>query len=769
MRRIQWFGMLAMVATLLGGAVSASGGLMVVRDMPEGIVRVIPPMPRPTPPHYAFAPLEVKYHHVTVTISNQVAVTEVDQSFYNPNNQRLEGTYIFPLPRGAQIDRFAMDIDGKTVEAELLDADKARTLYEDIVRKLKDPALLEYAEQGLFKARVYPIEPKSEKRVRVRYTQLLKHDGGLTEYRYPLNTEKFSAQPLRSISIKVELATKMPLTTVYSSSHNVDIRRDGANRAVIGFEASDVRPDADFHLLFAQESQADVGVQLLTFTDETKPSGGWFALFATPAPDMTAGRILPKDVVFALDTSGSMADDNKLDQAKKALRFCLKNLNPDDRFELVRFSTEAEPLFGKLASAEPAAIRKAEAFIQNLKPAGGTAIEDALLKSLAPAPEPAKAGRPYFVVFLTDGQPTIGTIDIDVILNRVAKEAGDRRLRVFCFGLGTDVNTHLLDRLAEQTRAATTYVLPSENLEVKVSSFYAKINDPVLADVQVAFEGAVRASQMHPSVLPDLFKDEQLVVFGRYAGSGAVAIKLTGQVNGEPRAFTMETTVPERAAEHAFIPRLWAMRRVGWLLDQIRLHGESKELKDEVSDLARRYGIVTPYTAFLILEDEVQRNVPETVRTLPMVTRRAGAREQMAVLYDRVGKEESGSDAVCGAMALGFLKFARSAAAPTEASASVIAGRSGRHAAGGRLVADALEAQPLKHLGGRTFSWNGTQWIDAEVQRHPDAKRIQIVFGSDAYFDLVARHPAAAPWFAAGPAIQLWLEGNVFDIVTADQ
>jgi len=771
-RRI--IGALLAAAAMLAGGAARADGLIVIHELPPGEFRPHPhPHLWPAPPHYAFAPLEVKYHHVTVKIAGQVAVTEVDQSFYNPNDQRLEGTYLFPMPRGAQIDKFAMDIDGKTVEAELLDADKARKLYEDIVRKMKDPALLEYAGQGLFKARVFPIEPRSEKRIQLKYTQLLRREGGLTEYVYPLNTEKFSAQPLKSVALNIELETKQPLQAVYSPSHNVEVKRDGANRAVIGYEAKDIKPDADFHLLFAQEAKADIGIQLLTFNDgstgspqvASDPEGGYFALFAMPAPELTAGKVAAKDVVFVLDTSGSMADDHKLDQAKKALRFCLKNLNPGDRFELVRFSTEAEALFGKLAGVDDASARKAEDFVQGLKPTGGTAIEEALLKAVAPAQAQAEAGRPYFVVFLTDGNPTVGNTDEDTILGSVAKATGDRRLRVFCFGIGTDVNTHLLDKLAEQTRAATTYVLPSEDLEVKVSGFYAKINDPVLAEVKLTFGGAVKPAKMHPGELPDLFKGEQLIVFGRYTGAGAVAVTLAGTVNGQARTFTAETTVPEKAAAHAFIPRLWAMRRVGYLLDQIRLHGESKELKDEVSDLARRHGIVTPYTAYLIIEDETRRNVPEAVRTFSALERDHDARRAAADMYAQGAEARSGDGAVGGAQSMGALRAAKSAAAPAAASAYGYRGQTGAAAAGGRRLEEALQAQPMRQLANRTFFWNGTQWLDAEIQRHADAPKVQVQFGSDEYFALLAKHPAAAPWFAAGPAVQIWLDGTVYDVV----
>src|ERR1044071_9881649 len=204
----------------------------------DGFIIIERPVPVPIG-HFPFAPLEVTSHHVDVQIDGQVAVTSIDQEFYNPNDQRLEGTYIFPVPKEAQIDKFSMEIGGKMMEAELLPADKARQIYEDIVRKMRDPALLEYAGRDLFKVRIFPIEPRSRKPIKVSYTELLRFDAGTVTYSYPLSTEKFSAQPIKSLSVKVEVKTEQPLASIYSPSHKVEIKRDGPNRAVIGYASKD--------------------------------------------------------------------------------------------------------------------------------------------------------------------------------------------------------------------------------------------------------------------------------------------------------------------------------------------------------------------------------------------------------------------------------------------------------------------------------------------------------------------------------------------------
>lgn len=738
------------------GLAAAADGLIVVRDAPPGV--------RPVPGHPAWAPLEVRYHHVTARVTGPVAVTEVDQVFYNPGGSRLEGTYLFPIPKGARIDRFEMDVNGTMTAAELLDAAKARGIYEEIVRKMRDPALLEYMGQGLFKVRVYPIEPRSEKRVRLKYTEVLTKEAGLLRYLYPLNTEKFSARPLRSVSVKVDVELPEGLRTVWSPSHEVDVRRHRPKRAVAGFEAKEVRPDTDFQLFVAPSSGSEVSAHLVAYREPGEAEGS-FLLVLSPAREMAAERIVKKDVVFVLDTSGSMAEHGKLEQAKKALGFCLRSLNDGDRFEVVRFSTEAEPLFGRLVAAEKGNVEKAEAFVAALKPLGGTAIEDALRAALEPVRAQGEAGRPFNVVFLTDGRPTVGTTNDDTLVSSVEKAKGGKAVRVFAFGVGTDVNTHLLDRLSEATRAASRYVVPGQDLEMALSGFYAKISDPVLANPRLRVRGAVRATKLAPPELPDLFRGEELVVLGRYTGSGEATLALDGTVNGAPRSFSFTVAFPERAVRDDFVPRLWATRRVGYLLDRIRLDGESAELREEATELARRYGIVTPWTSYLVLEDEARRDIPVSVRTVQAPAGDVRARAAAGAMYREAREEKSGASAVASAQSVAALKSAVSAEAPSVANELVFGVSGGLPASPVQDVRTLVAAQSARFVNGRTFWQNGKAWVDAQVQAQRGAKTRQVKFGSAKYDALLGKHPEAAPWLALGRNVQLVLGGEVVEVV----
>ncbi len=783
-------GMKRILVILLGLAAALpafSAGLIIVADEKywPGPERIPPPnQHRLPPPRTSWAPLEVSYTKADVKIQDQLATTSIEQEFYNPNPRQLEGTFLFPVPKGAQINKFTMEINGKRVQAELLLADKARGIYEDIVRSLRDPALLEYAGRDLFKVRIFPIEPNSRKRITLSYSQLLKADAGLVNFIFPLNTEKFAAKPIKTVSLKIDLETKRALKSIYSPSHRVEIKRHGGTKATVSYEASDVKPDADFQLLFAQE-QNDLGLNLLTYKNEGED--GYFLLLASPGTDMKNTKVMPKDVTFVLDTSGSMAGA-KLEQAKKALAFCVENLNDSDRFEILRFSTEVELLFNKLTDATKDHRRDAQKFIADLKPLGGTAIDDALKKALAL--RPGSGERPYVIIFLTDGLPTVGNTVEDQIVGNV-KLAGQGNVRVFCFGIGTDVNTHLLDKITEETRAYSTYVLPEEDLEVKLSSFFTKVKDPVLAGPMLTFPDSVRVTKLYPSPLPDLFKGEQLVVAGRFSGQEDGAIQMEGTVNGETRKLAFDVKFSSNAKDHEFIPRLWATRRVGYLLDEIRLRGESSELKDEVVELARRYSIVTPYTAYLIVEDEGRRGVALNQRSVQIENE--AMRRRLAYSFESSTRQKDGAAGVGGAQSFRTLKTAdapadaihlgaaqamQSAPAPMNLP-SAASGTYGRGAAPNRIPArrsgemqveeesfqlNKQLGEQTRFVGGKTFFQHASQWVDTDAQKHPNARKVKLSFGSAEYFELMKKHPQAQAWLALGRSVQFVLNGTLYEI-----
>ncbi len=789
MRKMLFASLLALVA-LAPSFQSHAGGLIICHDVrilphPHPPI-IIPPRPWPRPiPHPVFAPLELRSQKVDVKIENQVAHTTVEQVFYNPNPRRQEGTFLFPVPKGAAIEKFQMEINGKLQKAELLDAKKARKIYTDIVRSMKDPALLEFAEQDLFKVRIFPFEAHGTKRIKLTYNQVLKNDAGLVGYTFPLSTGKYSAKPIQNLSINVQLNSKVPVKAIYSPTHDVEVKRTGSKKAAIGFEGKGVRPNSNFTLYYSPK-QKDINVNIIAHREGNE---GYFLMLAAPGVDAAKGKVTEKDIAFVIDTSGSMAG-NKLEQAKKAFQFCVANLNEGDRFEVVRFSTETDSLFGGLKKASSGNRKQALDFIKDLKPIGGTAINAALTEALDLKPE--KSERPFLVIFLTDGRPTIGITGEGQIVKNVGNAAG--KTRVFCFGIGTDVNAHLLDKITEETRASSTYVTPNEDIEVKVSSFYTKIKEPVLANPKLKFPGGIRVSKLYPNPLPDLFKGEELVLVGRYKGKGKGDVLLEGTLAGKKMQFEFPITFPAKA-DHSFIPRLWATRRVGYLLDEIRLHGENKELKEEVTQLARQYGIVTPYTAYLIIEDEKQRGVPIAQRTLRNFEADRQVLAQAKAQYDAFKADKSGDQAVGSARANKLLKEAKSYAASAQSNREAQQanfGFRGEGSAGGIPAAGApapggggtqfyapgrlgtngqrgktrTVSQPMRFAAGKNFTQNERYWVDSAVQTAEvaKAKRTRVEFNSDAYFALLVKEPKASQWLALGRNVQFVLNGTIYDI-----
>ena len=746
----------------------------------SGFVVVIDSSFRPPPGRPAWAPLEVREHAVSTVIDGQVATTTVDQEFYNPGGRIAEATYFFPVPRDAQIEKFQLEINGKWTDPELLDATKAREIYEDIVRRAKDPALLEYAGLRLFKARLFPIEAQSTRRIRLSYREVLPLDFGALTWRYPF-AEKGGTP--KKASVRVEIKAERAWASVFSPSHPVTVKPDAdGRRTLVEWESRDGKQVGDFELICTPRpgKADDVGLTMFTYREPGAgdDEDGWFALFAAPPPERAGSdaKPAPKDVIFVLDTSGSMAGP-KIAQARKALTFCVDRLNDGDHFDVIRFSSESEALFGKLTESTPDSRKRAQDFIGRLRAAGGTAIHDALRTALAARPD-AKAGRPFIVVFLTDGLANIGPSRNEDILALVKTGAGaPANARVFTFGIGNDVNTHLLDLLAEQTRAASQYVLPEEDIEVKVSNFFAKVTEPALTDLRVELRGGgdgARLSQWHPSALPDLFAGDQLVLAGRFRGRGDAEVVLRGRRGGADREFVAKVSL-DGGKEREFIPRLWATRRVAFLLDEIRLRGETAEVRDEVTRLARKYGLVTPYTAYLILEDEARRDVPATRRTLGQFEKDKDARGVFAESYNGLKKEETGAGAVRGALAQEATRNAALPGAAMDSANSQIFGRARSAPAKpglappGTATIDRLErqtAQAARFVAGRAFFQNGAQWVDAGIQARAraSAEPRRIAFNTPAYFQLLRDHPEAAPWLALGPNVLLTLGNADYEI-----
>jgi Ca-activated chloride channel family protein len=550
------------------------------------------------PEEKTLPPLAMLNHKVSITIDDQVAETRVEQTFRNHTDRPLEATYLFPVPKGASVDRFAMAIDGKEVKGELVEADKARDIYTSIVRRTQDPGLLEYLGNNLLRMRVFPVPAKGDLKVSLQYKTVLEREADLVEYVYPLKTDGKATSTLEAFAIEATIKSQHGVQNVYSPTHAISLQRGNDREVKVTFEKNQGLLDKDFQL-FYQLGDRDVGLTALTYRPVASEPG-YFLLLATPKVDMGQAYTVPRDMVLVLDTSGSMRGP-KMEQARKALKFCLENLGPKDRFALFNFATTVNRYKDGLLNADADQLAQAAKWVDQLEATGGTAINDALAQALAL--RTAEEGRTFTVVFFTDGEPTIGETNPDKILKNV-EARNTASTRIFTFGVGHDVNATLLDQLAEQTRAVSSYVRPEEDIAVKVGGLYAKISHPVLTNLKLAASNDIGFTEVYPAHLPDLFHGQQLLLLGRYTGKGPSAVKLSGLVGKESKDLVYELTFPERTAdEKSFVEPIWARRKVGYLLDQIRANGEKKELVDEVVLLAKKYGITTPYTSWLIVPD----------------------------------------------------------------------------------------------------------------------------------------------------------------------
>jgi len=746
---------------LLPAVYAHAGGLMVVA--PEGSnwqppilaePEIWPPR-RPIPPPPDFTPfqLEVKSEKAAVQIDGQTALTAIDQVFYNPSGMRLEGYFLFPVPTAGVIANFSMFINGKEVNAELLDAKKARQIYEDIVRQMRDPALLEYSKCDLFKVRVFPIEPHADLRIKISYSEILTREDGTTEYVYPLNTDKHAAKPVQNLSLDIELHSAENLKSVYCPTHEAEIVRKGDHDARIGYEAKDVKPNSDFKLYFGT-GKTEIGVSGLSYKNNRED--GFFLLSISPGLEEENAPVVAKDITFVLDVSGSMAGE-KLNKAKEALAFCVNNLNANDRFNLVRFSTEARTLFDDLETASKTNVQEALQFIDDLKPIGGTNIDEALEKALSAK---TRSDRPYFVVFITDGKPTVGITEEDALLKKV-KQTNTANIRIFTFGIGEDLNTHLLDKITEATRAFRSYILPSEDIEVKISNFYTKISSPALTDVKLSFSRNFSVYEVYPQNLGDLFRGSSLTVMGRYKpyGNEKATVNLEGKVNGQPKRYTYDLTFTNSDTKSEFIPPLWAARAIGYYLDQIRLHGEDKELVTQVVDLAKKYGIVTPYTSYLIMEDEEQwvrpprptdppRPIP---RPMPFEKNSTGMND-----YSEM-KQREGAGSVRSSTEVQGLSKAENIDQTRQGQDRMNLPDDGT---GNNMVAN-----QYRNIQGRAvYQTNANAWIDSEVYNQTSAKTNRVQFASKEYFELLKNYPEVSDFLSLGRNVQFYHKGNVYEI-----
>ena len=713
------------------------------------------PIPRPQPLPNA---LPVKSIEIDTKIKGQVATTRIEQVFRNDSPYILEGTYFFPIPEDASIEQFAIWENGKKLVGEVRSREEARRIYDRIVRSMKDPGLLEYAGKDLFQASIFPIPANSDKKLELTYSQVLKAESGTVAYRYPLGTGKnlwgrrnrpipvrrgnstrrpsTNPQKFGTVSGKIEIIGNEALRNVYSPSHSVDINKKGEKTATISFETKGNPKDFE---LFYGLSNNDFGMSLMTYREPTKD--GYFLLMLSPKDDIADKDLVNKDIVFVLDTSGSMAAKGKIDKAKNALKFGINGLREGDRFNVINFSGEEHLMEGNLIPASKDGKKKGDEFVDSLRPNGGTNINDALQAAIK---QFDSSSRPKMLVFMTDGLPTVGESNVDNIIANTQK-LDTKGLRLFSFGVGNDVNTRLLDKIASENSGLAEYVEPTENLEIKVSNFFTKVNSPVLTDLNLDF-GQLKVDYMYPRKMTDIFKGTQLTLIGRYKNSSElenISFKLTGMKAKRNKTYRYNNLdFPLNSRTNEFLPRLWAARRVGFLVESIRSNGQNKELQDEIVQLGTRYGIVTPYTSYLAIEGA---SVSE--RRLGFGSARADGNRNIA---PSIG-------ASSGSIAVKRSKKAKQQQYSVDVTANDDEYR--------RLTEKGDGTQTVKQAGIKTFYLENGVWVDSTFDEKSKLPEVELKFASNEYFDLANKEKDLATYLSVGKQVIVVLNNKVYRIM----
>lgn len=541
--------------------------------------------------------MEILSHRVQATILDSVVETRVEQVFRNPTNRTVEATYVFPAPAEAAVAEFAMWTGGVRREAVLTDANHARSIYDTVTRQRRDPAILEMMDEGSFRIRVFPILPESEQRIELVYHEVVKTELGVTRWIYPLEDTE-AACVKRDLTFSVRLRSSSPVAELYSPTHDIDVVHDD-DGILVGYEKQGARLDEDFALFYRTE-QEDLSFRVTT---HRRDGEGTFLITLRPGP-ADDGDVLAKDVVMVMDVSGSMAG-LKLERAKEAMRYFVQSLGPEDRFDILAFSTGIRSFRSNLVGAARDVRDEALAFIDSLNAAGGTAIDAALDAALARSigdRRGAEDARPVRVLFVTDGEPTVGVRDPAEIVRRV-QSANRAGARVFSFGIETYEGAALLNRIAARTGGTADLVAAHEDLEIEISDFVARYSKPVFSDIHVEVDG-VDALEIYPIHVPDLFAGGEVQIVGRYGKPGPGLVRLRGIRRGKPVELAGEANFAKKTYGTSPVERLWAWRKIGFLFDEIQCRGDSEELRKEIVSLSRSARVLSPYTAMILLDNE---------------------------------------------------------------------------------------------------------------------------------------------------------------------
>jgi len=677
-------------------------------------------------PHVG-APVELTAVSANISVEDQVASTTVELTLTNRSNAAQEAVILLPVPDGVAVRSLVYDGVGPEPTAKVLPRDEARSIYDAIVRSMRDPALVEFAGYNLIKTSAFPIPPGKSQKLSLTYEQVLPMDGDRVDYALP-RSEALSGGG--AWTIHAEIRSRRSITGVYSPSHEITTTRVSDRHVRIELTGKPAeQPGAVRFSYLLGRSDDPLSVSTIAYPDPTlfDGKGGFFMMLAA-LPGASQELRVKREVILVLDRSGSMQGE-KMRQALAAAAQIIEGLEEGEAFNIIDYSESIQSFAQAPVIKSQVTVAQARDYLNRIRASGGTNIHDALLEALRSPPTP---GMLPMVLFLTDGQPTVGERSETGIRNAL-KKANDAERRIFSFGVGFDVNTPLLTAVSKASRGAATFVLPDEDVEVKVSQVFKRLAGPVLASPRLTVIGTdgeadTRAlRELLPAELPDLFEGDQIVLTGQYTTDKPVRLRLSGEYLGEPKHFDFELDVSGASTRHGYIPRIWANRKVAALVEHIRLAAADtadpmsdaarKEIVEEIIALSTKYGILTEYTAFLATEPERRFDTPE---------RRA---ENFRDAEDAIRRRAAGVRLGAGGVAQ-ELNVQRQAASPATV------GRYRYLKDEGEQIRE-VEITTVQNVADRTFFQRGGRWVESQLLATESEKPDRVVeFGTDEYLSL---------------------------------
>jgi Ca-activated chloride channel homolog len=698
MRRITPFLAAALAAFVLSLAPATVGAQD--RSAPSRVIDPVPPtrcLPDCWWPVGVVAQLDAIDVHVEVAAGHSVAryrshLSNPADPLHDVRPAFAEGRIVFPVPPGSSVTDLSLSGGPETLEGRLLDADEATRIYEEIVRRMIDPALLRSMGDDLYEVRAFPVPIGEQRQVSFTVTTPLLAEGAQALVEVPWS--RMSPRPAGAV-VAVDVDVPWAVRSAIAPGFELATERLGPGQLRMSWEsAAGWTPDANLRL-YLGGGEGLVDTRLLAYREAA--DDGFFALLLAPALDLDTR--VARDLVLVLDTSGSM-EGEKFRQAIDAATFVLERLGPDDRFAIVRFSRDVHVFGEGLHPASDAA--DGIAYLRSLVAGGNTNISGALERGLGLL----GGDRPGTVIFLTDGLPTAGIVETEGIL-RLAGQVAPERTQLFAFGVGWDVDTILLDALSTRFVGSSHYVAPEERIDTEVARLFERVATPVLTDVRIEIEG-VAVRDVAPVEVPGLFAGHQALLTGRYEGAGTARVTVTGDSAQGRERFTYEVVFPDRDTTDPTVAQLWAQRRVADLLTELRLEGRRDALIEEIVAIATRFGIVTPFTAYLAEERDLAFS-PEAA---------------LQAVDDAVaGAPSSGERAVRGAADLEELRE-------------------------GRL---GLGTDGVRVVGAHSFYLLDGTWVRHGFEPGTDAP--EVLVGSEAFMALVVLDPAIVDAAALGARV----------------